>query len=77
MPQASDKLRAQMATYFGGSGIDDFPPYRYLHLHGWKDRAGMLIAPKREITQKEWDCVAFLCDEWDYAYDPDETRNRC
>ena len=30
----------------------------------------MLIAPKREIAQKEWDCVGFLCDEWDYGYDP-------
>ena len=70
MPQATDEQRATMAGYFGGSGIDDAPPYRFLKRQGWTERAGMLIAPHRDITQKEWDCLGFLCDEWDYGYDP-------
>lgn len=71
MPQASDELRSKMADYFGGSGVDDGPPYQYLKFRAWTDHRGMWIAPDGvKISQKEWDCVAFLCDEWDYGYDP-------
>lgn len=72
MPQASDELRAKMAEYFGGDGINDHPPMKFLlEDKGWRCRAGMLLKPKkRDISQKEWDCVAFLCDEWDHGYDP-------
>lgn len=73
MPQASDEDREKMAKYFGGDGIDMMHPLRYLVLHGWKDHRGLLIAPKRDIDQKEWDCVYFLCDEWDFGYDPQLT----
>ena len=71
MPTASDSQRDQMNEYFNNVGINDFEPYQFLKQNGWKDLAGMLIAPNREIEPKEWHCVNFLCDEWDYGYDPE------
>lgn len=64
-----------MAEYFGGNGIDHDAPYKFLiQEKGWVDYKGMLIKPEgREIEKKEWECVSFLCDEWDYGYDPDIT----
>jgi hypothetical protein len=72
MPSASDEDRAKMAKYFGGSGIDDGPPMLYLHAKGWKfPRGGMILKPSPDYkpSQQEWDCVYFLCDEWDHAYE--------
>jgi len=71
MPQASDEDRAKMKKYFG-DGIDDAPPTQYLVSKGWKFPRGGLIekpAPDYKPSQKEWDCLYFLCDEWDYGYE--------
>ncbi len=72
MPQASDDDRAKMAKYFGGDGIADGPPMQYLYDKGWKfKRSGMIEKPSLDYkpTKQEWDCLYFLCDEWDYGYD--------
>lgn len=71
MPQASDELRAKMAGYFDGEGVDLYAPLEFLMQNGWVDREGWLSTNKLrgEITEKEFDCVEFLCDEWDFAFD--------
>lgn len=70
MPQASDEQRAQMAKWFGGNGIDDGPPMRFLLARGWTERGGMWRKPTEGYTPSyyEWACLEFLCDEWDHAY---------
>ena len=76
MPQASDEVRALMASYFGDDGIDLYPPLECLKSLGWTDGAGWLCYPegklRSEVTKKEWDCVDFLCDEWDFAFDAED-----
>lgn len=68
MPQATDELRDKIDGYFG-EGVDLHKPLTFLKENGWADKAGLLLAPNgREITEKEWDCVDFLCDEWDFAF---------
>jgi hypothetical protein len=67
MPQATDELREKIDGYFK-SGIDLYAPLEYLKSEGWTDDKGWLFSPSRTITEKEWDCVDFLCDEWDFAY---------
>lgn len=71
MPTASDELRDKMEKYFGDP-IDDSGPYKYILSRGYTDTAGLLRRPSLDyaITDLEWDCIMFLCDEWDYAYEP-------
>lgn len=72
MPQATDELRAKMKDYFGDE-IDDGGPSMYLTEQGFKLEKGFYwTAPDRlkkwdEMSEKEVDCVCFLCDEWDYG----------
>lgn len=67
MPQASQELRTKINGHFG-SGIDLYVPLEFLKSRGWVYDRGMLSAPKRQITEKEWDCVDFLCYEWDFGF---------
>ena len=68
MPTASDELREKMNEYFQ-EPIELSPPLEFLKGLGWKDDAGMLRRPSgRNITQKEWDCVQFLIEEWDFGF---------
>lgn len=73
MPQASDESRQQMAQYFGDDGTDLVAPLEFLRSQGWTDPVGWLRykegRPRAEITPKEWHCVEFLCDEWDFGFD--------
>ena len=71
MPQASDESRERMRVMFGDP-IDDSGPYKFLYARGYTDKAGMLMPPKpdHQVTEEEWACIVFLCDEWDYGYDP-------
>jgi hypothetical protein len=71
MPQATDELRSEIEALFGDA-IDLHAPLQYLLAKGFKDRAGMLIPPTRDyaLTQVEGTCIDFLCDEWDFSYDP-------
>jgi hypothetical protein len=66
MPTASDKLREKIAWHFGGICLG--PPLEYLRKHGWKEKNGILRRPP--IPPKQWDCVTFLRDEWDFDYKP-------
>lgn len=70
MPSADDASRAVMVKWFGD--IDIVGPLAFLRARGWTERAGMLIKPTPAHTPSayEWGCVAFLCDEWDFGYDP-------
>ena len=72
MPQASDELRAKMDSYFDNGGINDYDPFAFLIGHGYSEKRGIIYRPHNEHipTKKEWDCIEFLCDEWDYGYDP-------
>lgn len=67
MPQASDELRAKMGAYFGDE-IDDGPPMRYLTENGWElteQWEWRKPNPFWEPSEKEFDCIDFLIDEWD------------
>lgn len=68
MPQATDEQRAKMKEYFGDS-IDDRGPMTYLLGRGFEEERGMWTNPKMiEVTDKDFDCLNFLVDEWDYCY---------
>ena len=71
MPQATDELRAEIEALFG-DGIDLTAPLAYLKAKGFKEHSGMLFPPtcNHTLSQVEGTCVDFLCDEWDFAYDP-------
>jgi hypothetical protein len=73
MPTASNELREKMRQRFG-SEIDEQGPLKYLKDRGFTEvMNGMLQPPKTDymITTEEWECVEFLCDEWDFAYEPE------
>lgn len=70
MPQASNEDREKMNEYFGDP-IDDGPPSTFLISLGYTESRGWWSKPAKDHqpTQKELDCLNFLCDEWDHAYD--------
>ena len=45
-------------------------PLSYLKNSGWSEVSGCLSPPNRPITDAEWECLDFLCEEWDFAYNP-------
>lgn len=65
MPQASDEVRAK-AREHGWDG--DGEAWAYLKSVGWEEKHFVLYPPiRRCVIEKEWDAVAYLCDEWDWA----------
>jgi hypothetical protein len=70
MPTASDEQREMMRKWFGDP-VDDSGPYIFLRRHGYTDHAGMWRkpTPAHTISDAEWQCIVFLCDEWDYGFD--------
>ena len=68
MPQASQNLRDRIRTRF--DSIDCGAPLLYLKNGGWSEIGGYLSPPNGPITDAEWECLDFLCDEWDFAYNP-------
>lgn len=72
MPQTSEELRGKMKYLFGNS-IDERGPTDFLLAAGyiltkkytWLPKAG--VNSYDDMTQKEYDCMKFLIDEWDYA----------
>ena len=66
MPTATSELRAKMDEYFGNE-IDDSGPRAFLLGNGWIENRGVWSSPPKP-TEKEWDCLDFLVQEWDYAY---------
>jgi hypothetical protein len=62
MPQASDEQRAQW-------GISDGTATRFLESRGYVlTRQFTWVPPTGHLpTDKEWDAVQFLIDEWDFG----------
>jgi hypothetical protein len=77
MPQASDEQRNLMEKWFGDA-IDMRGPYAFLKARGYGDYRGMLIKPtlSHTVSEYEWECIAFLCDEWDFGFEPRITQPR-
>ena len=71
MPQASNELRLKMEEFFGDP-IADSGPTKFLEDQGhtltrnwfWKLRGGDTL---ESITNKEFLCIKFLIDEWDFG----------
>lgn len=72
MPSATDESREAMRKMFGNL-VCDREPHDFLRSHGYTDKAGMLRPPKPDhmVTTDEWACIEYLCDEWDYGFDPE------
>lgn len=70
MPQALDSQRELMGKWFGNE-IDDGGPYAFLRSHGYWEEGGMIRppVPHHNVSADEWQCIAFLCDEWDYGWE--------
>ncbi len=70
MPQASDELRSLMGEYFGDT-IDGFGPIKFLEDSGFTlTRQWTWTKPNatyENLTQKEYECIVFLCHEWDFG----------
>lgn len=69
MPQASDKQRELMSSWFGD--FMDQGPYNFLIAHGYTcDRDGMWSKPTSSHNPSiyEVECLKFLRDEWDYDW---------
>jgi hypothetical protein len=77
MPQASDDDRDLMLKWFGDA-IDMVGPYKFLRARGYRERAGVLIKPTPAHTISEYEaaCIDFLCDEWDFGFDPKLTGGK-
>lgn len=77
MPQSTNELRAKMKHHFGDE-ISEAGPMKYLfdkgfHLH----RGGVWDPPFVPYVTSDklvWDCLDFLADEWDYAYEPNGVK---
>lgn len=70
MPEATDELRALMLEYFG-SEVGDAGPTAYLKVRGWKESTtGFWESPipLERVSQKEFECILFLIQEWDHDY---------
>lgn len=71
MPQAAQYLHDAMQEYFGEE-YSDREPHDFLMSCGWLHDKGMYTEDKsyEDISQKEWHCLDYLCDEWDCDYRP-------
>ncbi len=72
MPQATDEQREKWGGY-GGVGEDK--AMRHLAAKGFTfTGGGMIVAPAGWVWNDDksdcWGAVEFLCDEWDYGYEP-------
>lgn len=68
MPTSPDWVRDLMIKWFGD--IDAGPPLKFLLARGYVEKRGMLFPPvsAHKVSSYEWECICFLCDEWDFAY---------
>lgn len=71
MPSADPELRDHMIKRFGS--IDTHGPEKYLQDAGYKLTEDWFWIPKPgvknlgEMTRDEFECLLFLCHEWDYG----------
>lgn len=71
MPQASDELRQKMKDRFGDDWLEEGPVF-FLRAAGytltkdwcWKKEG---VGSVEDMTDFEYDCLAFMADEWDYG----------
>lgn len=71
MPQATQELQEKMQARFGS--LDSEGPEQFLKDAGyiltrkwlWRPKPG--VTKYEEMTQDEFDCLAFLLQEWDYG----------
>lgn len=75
MPQATDELRKRWGTD-GGAG--DEKAIEHLVKYGFEFNKGVIKPPPqwnwddpRIKAADTWGAIEFLCDEWDYSYQPD------
>lgn len=70
MPESMPQQRALMNQWFGNP-VDDKGPWEFLMARGWTDKAGLIVPPvsAHNPSPYELECIWFLCDEWDYAYE--------
>ena len=75
MPTASNESRSIMKKWFGDE-IDESGPYNFLRSHGFTEKGGLLIKPTPSYTVSEYEleCIIFLCDEWDFAFEEWEIK---
>lgn len=77
MPQASDETRAKIKALFEHKThehLDWFDTYfseEYIRERGfYVDKQWCIYPPATPCTDDSaWDCVDFLLNEWDYAYE--------
>ena len=79
MPSASDELRDLMGEYFGDR-ISDAGPTQFLLDAGYTEESGLWypkpgVKTADDMTEKEWNCLAFLIYEWDHAWRQDSKEN--
>lgn len=72
MPQATGELQDAMQQQFGNP-VDDAGPIKYLKEAGyilthswlWQPKPG--VSSVEDMTQDEFNCLAFLVQEWDFG----------
>lgn len=77
MPQAEDELRELLQLMFG-EAIDDTLPIEFLETRGYKllqSWCWKKPTPNHFITMKEWLCLKYLVDEWDFGGIEEEKAN--
>lgn len=69
MPSASDEQHKLMEKWFGDP-VDERGPIAFLQSHGYvlrRDWHWTKPTPSHTISDDEWECLKFLCDEWDFG----------
>jgi len=72
MPQASDVLQEKIEKYFPGNGLNTEAPVQFLRASGYLLNMDWTwsrhdVSDYTDMTQMEYDCLAFLAYEWDYG----------
>lgn len=74
MPSTSQAVHDLMKKWFPEIedlyGLDG-AAFRFLEVRGWTDKAGLLIppTPSHRCSIYELQCIRYLCEEWDYAWE--------
>lgn len=73
MPQATDELRGRWG---GEQGVGEDKAFNHLSKKGFTFNAGLIRPPlgydPHADTEDTEGAIDFLCDEWDYDYQPGE-----
>jgi hypothetical protein len=69
MPTTSDERRGTMLRFFRDP-ISEYGPIKFLKSHGFKLRRDWYWekpTPSHTISDDEYECLAFLVEEWDFG----------